>query len=65
MKIKSLPVLTFFIAALAKYTMSKYLLIEINQGETSGMFFIQSILNLLYEYKLLESCKLTVSNLIS
>ena len=47
MKIKSRPVLTFFIAALAKYTMSKYLLIEINQGETSGMLFIQSILDLL------------------
>ena len=43
MKFKSLPVLTFVIAALAKYTMSKYLLIEINQGETSGMFFIQSL----------------------
>ena len=64
MKIKSLPVLTFFIAALAKYTMSKYLLIEINQGETSGMFFIQSILDL-FKCKFLESCKLTVSNLIS
>ena len=40
MKIKSLLYLTMFIALLAKSSMSKYLLIEIDQGETSGMLFI-------------------------
>ena len=40
MKIKSLLYLTMFIALLAESSMSKYLLIEIDQGETSGMLFI-------------------------
>ena len=40
MKIKSRLYLTMFIALLAKSSMSKYLLIEIDQGETSGMLVI-------------------------
>ena len=40
MKIKSLLYSTMFIALLAKSSMSRYLLIEIDQGETSGMSFI-------------------------
>ena len=39
MKIKSLLYQTMFIALLAESSMSKYLLIEIDQGETSGMLF--------------------------